>query len=210
MLSRYNRRVSEGLCGVCGKRSPAKGKTGCSDCLERRRQRKVELKRKSLCIECRNPMTGTKGSLCLKCKKRKIELRAERLKAGLCDKCPNPSMVGKRFCPSCNIKNNARTGAHSKKIRQKVILLYGGKCVCCGLADIRFLTIDHVNGGGRKEHLSYKGGPTTFYRSLLDSAIRDDLQILCANCNLGRAWNKGVCPHQEDRIAMAEKEVKAI
>ena len=71
---------------------------------------------------------------------------------------------------------------------------YGGVCACCGEADVRFLTFDHVDGGGNR-HLIQIGN------KLLDWLRRHGwpagFQVLCFNCNSGRAINGGVCPHRD-------------
>jgi hypothetical protein len=30
----------------------------------------------------------------------------------------------------------------------EMLSAYGGKCVCCGESEYKFLAIDHINGGG--------------------------------------------------------------
>ena len=58
-------------------------------------------------------------------------------------------------------------------------------CMVCGFTDARSLQIDHVNGGGTSQ--LRKMGSYKFYRYILDSSpklIRDNYQILCANCNM--------------------------
>ena len=79
------------------------------------------------------------------------------------------------------------------KVRERVLLLYGGSCVCCGEAGLPFLTFDHVNGGGSKERRVTGMTGSTFYLSLLKKH-REDIQVLCFNCNCAK-WNYGVCPH---------------
>lgn len=69
-------------------------------------------------------------------------------------------------------------------------------CRCCKETEMGFLSIDHINGGGnkhRKKIGSYAGG--AFYRWLIKNNFPDGFQILCYNCNLGRAINGGMCPH---------------
>jgi len=65
-------------------------------------------------------------------------------------------------------------------LRKRVLAYLGGKCIRCGFSDERALHIDHINGGGKAE---FKHGGRN--RSLLDilSGKRNDLQLLCANCN---------------------------
>jgi len=87
-------------------------------------------------------------------------------------------------------------------IRSEMIAAYGGKCACCGELNPRFLTLDHINGGGNTErvglgwsgssianHLKRKGWPQAGY------------QLLCFNCNCGRAYNNGICPHKTNPLA---------
>ena len=76
---------------------------------------------------------------------------------------------------------------------------YGGKCQCCGEKEVRFLTIEHLNGGGSDERRRLGSNNQ---RSLLAHIKKqgypeDKYALLCFNCNLGKARNGGVCPHVE-------------
>ena len=72
------------------------------------------------------------------------------------------------------------------------------RCMCCGEKEIKFLQIDHINGGGSKERRDVKKkGGSEFYRWLL--LQKKDLtryQVLCMNCNRAKYEFK-ICPHQE-------------
>jgi hypothetical protein len=84
---------------------------------------------------------------------------------------------------------------YREKLRMKVLSHYGGnppKCACCGETIINFLCIDHINGGGAK-HYKKVGGHMYYY--LLKNSFPKGFQVLCCNCNQGKQWNKGVCPH---------------
>ena len=85
-----------------------------------------------------------------------------------------------------------------KRVKKEVIDHYGGKCVCCGETELLFLTIDHINNNGAEQRLKngLKGGSSDkSYRWIIKNDFPDDLQLLCWNCNCGRARNNGVCPH---------------
>lgn len=89
----------------------------------------------------------------------------------------------------------------ARAIKEQVFAHYGRTCACCGESEPGFLTIDHVNGCGRevrKEH----GLGSTFYRWLRKSRFPEGFQTLCYNCNMGRAKNGGVCPHEAARVAI--------
>jgi hypothetical protein len=92
---------------------------------------------------------------------------------------------------------NARS---QQKLKLAVMAAYGGSCVCCGESEIRFLTIDHVDGDGasHRRATSTKGGPQ-FYRWLRKNNYPGGFQLLCWNCNAGRYFNGGICPHQEEK-----------
>ena len=49
-----------------------------------------------------------------------------------------------------NKRNAEHARIYSKILREGVIKEYGKKCRCCGVIEIEFLTIDHINGGGNK------------------------------------------------------------
>lgn len=94
------------------------------------------------------------------------------------------------------------------KLKREVIDAYGGHCACCGETELVFLTIDHIddNGAEHRRELAaacgadgskwgQAGAPT--YRWLRDNDFPPGFQVLCANCNCGKQWNGGVCPHAQ-------------
>lgn len=80
------------------------------------------------------------------------------------------------------------------KVRLAVIKGYGGKCVCCGETEIKFLCIDHIDGGGKKHRKKTKGHT---YPDLLKRNFPKGHQVLCHNCNLAKGFY-GKCPHQNN------------
>lgn len=92
-----------------------------------------------------------------------------------------------------------------EKIRIECFSYYGkGKieCRCCKESEIKFLHLDHINGDGAQKRKEWektttqKFGGTGFYYHLKSEGYPDiGLQILCANCNLGKRTGK-YCPHE--------------
>ena len=92
-----------------------------------------------------------------------------------------------------------------RKLKREVMDAYGGACSCCGETELAFLTIDHVNGDGAEHRRQLAaevgsswgqaGAPT--YRWLRKNGFPEGFQVMCANCNCGKQWNGGVCPHQQ-------------
>lgn len=60
----------------------------------------------------------------------------------------------------------------------------GGKCVICGIDDIRVLQIDHINNDGQNDRSSRR---REFHREIVEGK-RSDLQILCANHHSIKNW----------------------
>jgi len=82
-----------------------------------------------------------------------------------------------------------------RRFKEKIEVLkhYGGECVCCGETEIRFLTIDHIDGGGTKQRNDIRG--TNFYYFLKKNNYPSGYQILCANCNMAKGQEKKrFCP----------------
>jgi hypothetical protein len=96
-------------------------------------------------------------------------------------------------------KHAVHTKRYRDKLKKQVFDHYGNQCACCGEAEETFLTIDHINGGGNQHRKqisngSLSGGNQT-YLWLIRNNFPDGFQVLCMNCNWGRAHNNGVCPH---------------
>jgi len=79
---------------------------------------------------------------------------------------------------------------------------YGGVCHCCGEDELLFLTIDHKNGGGSADRAKGLTG-TRWYLHLLRTAIREDLEVLCYNCNIGKEGGGGICPHKSGKTDLS-------
>lgn len=86
--------------------------------------------------------------------------------------------------------------AYDLRIRLEALSHYGEgfiQCNCCGEKDHRFLSFDHINGGGRKHLLSIKGYKIGQW--LRKHNYPEGYQILCHNCNMGKGIY-GICPHK--------------
>jgi hypothetical protein len=80
------------------------------------------------------------------------------------------------------------------ELRKLVLKKYNNKCKCCGEKEKRFLQLDHVMGGGRKDY-NIRSQELVFEEALSNNK---KFQLLCANCNIGRYLNGGVCPHKDN------------
>jgi hypothetical protein len=79
------------------------------------------------------------------------------------------------------------------KLRSIVFDHYGWECKCCGETTERFLTIDHINGGGYQHRREIKNA---LYRWLIQNSFPSEFQTLCMNCNFAKG--RGECPHVAD------------
>ena len=99
-----------------------------------------------------------------------------------------------------NRESRRRNKAYRSKVRVEMIFNYGGKCVCCNEKEPRFLTLDHINNDGNMER---RRGPRSSQSHMLNLKLRrlgwpkSAHQLMCWNCNSGRAVNGGICPHEE-------------
>jgi hypothetical protein len=100
-------------------------------------------------------------------------------------------------CRKCqNVGSRVRSYKHTRKVRAAALARYGDCCACCGESRNEFLSFDHINNDGYKER-KHKAN-TTFYRELAKGPLRDDIQILCHNCNMAKAFY-GQYPHQREK-----------
>jgi len=132
-----------------------------------------------------------------------------------CKECDNKRRGERRarFCDDEKAKAHIRYIGNKDKInannrlrhfeRKKLLIAHysGGtnRCACCGESNIKFLTIDHITGGGNKHRKSIGFWGNKFYCWLIKEGFPSGYQVLCFNCNMGRsAW--GICPHQEGKL----------
>lgn len=92
--------------------------------------------------------------------------------------------------------------------KAEVIGAYGGVCVCCGETNLGFLTLDHVNNDGKAHRMELGHGRASarVYAWAKANGYPSVLQVLCMNCNCGKQWNGGVCPHEEERNGPAQDQ----
>lgn len=82
------------------------------------------------------------------------------------------------WCRSCE---SVACIEKSQLLRAKCLALLGNECQHCGFKDPRALQIDHVNGGGNREHKEIKNTRKFYDKVLADTS--GTYQLLCANCN---------------------------
>jgi hypothetical protein len=116
----------------------------------------------------------------------------------LCDHCRNVSRKGRSLWRKRNKdKNKSTVKNYRNKIKDIVFTHYGYFCQCCGEPRKEFLTIDHINGGGKK-HCREIGGAYALYLWIRKNGFPTYLRTLCINCNFSRGMY-GYCPHEKER-----------
>ena len=147
-------------------------------------------KKQLSCRECKKKFSASgKRADAAKFCSRACYLKNRWHKSGKCLQC-GKAAKGLRFCgPACqrsywNDRDDVfRTVRRRSRWKQKQELLQrlGGKCVTCGIADIRVLDIDHIDAS-KKTKPDLKKYPS-YIRFALWEKDMGNLQILCANCH---------------------------
>ena len=95
----------------------------------------------------------------------------------------------------------------TRRLKIQVIQGYGGRCECCGESRLGFLCLDHVQGDGARERRLPTGSTNALRRRLRRQGYpRGAYRVLCYNCNMGREYNGGVCPHLLDASQQSSRE----
>jgi 5-methylcytosine-specific restriction endonuclease McrA len=100
----------------------------------------------------------------------------------------------KRNRPRLRLQDRARR----LKIKLDGIKQYGGKCVCCGISEVKFLTIDHINGRSKEKKYPCGSKPTGLMLWVMLKRLgwpKSNYQLLCFNCNCAKGIY-GTCPHK--------------
>ncbi len=94
-----------------------------------------------------------------------------------------------------NAKWQRKRGA---ALRSEMLAAYGGRCACCGESEPIFLDLDHVHNNGNVHRREVGNNVQVMLQIKSKGWPTDDFQVLCSNCNQGKARNKGICPHQKN------------
>lgn len=80
-----------------------------------------------------------------------------------------------------------------RKARLEVLTHYSNgemKCACCGENEVKFLTLDHINGRSDGQ----RAAGTALVQWIRKMKYPSGFQVLCFNCNCAKGfWGK--CPH---------------
>ena len=95
-----------------------------------------------------------------------------------------------------NAKSSRWYNKHKDEMFDKITKHYGDKCICCGEVEIKFLTVDHKFDNGAEHRRTFVGHKTLkTYEEIIEKNFPEEYQILCWNCNVGKAHYK-ICPHK--------------
>lgn len=165
---KYYARKKQGKCPVCG--APKQRTAACPF---------------YLCDQCRE-------------KNRQNRMRREkkRRQRNLCPTCGGKKSVSCVRCLRCRIKGRKARNEYRERIKNRVFEHYGNACACCGEKERVFLQIDHKKNDGalHRKSVGWRGGHG-IYLSIIARHFPASVQILCANCNVGKQLNAGACPH---------------
>ena len=78
------------------------------------------------------------------------------------------------------VKHAVQSVEAKRRLRARLYVIYGERCVLCGFTDKRALTLDHVlkNGASERKQLGERG----VYRRALNPEFFNEYRILCMNC----------------------------
>jgi len=117
----------------------------------------------------------------------------------------NRERILAQFKKSYIVRRDAiRTGQNAslKRLRAELkaeVLSHYSKgtmiCACCGETEPRFLSLDHIHGGGNKHRREVNARGIGLYRLLRKQGYPDGFQVLCMNCNFAKSAYS-TCPHQ--------------
>ena len=82
-------------------------------------------------------------------------------------------------------------------LRVEFLIAYGGKCACCGETQSLFLELDHILNNGAEHRRAVGNNQQVMLELKRSGWPKGEYQLLCCNCNRGKALNGGICPHQQ-------------
>lgn len=156
------------------------------------------------CARCRCLFKSVDGTVCDRCKDYMTDWRAaNKDKKRIHDRtyeAKHRERVNARFRARSKSEHGralrkAALRRWKVKIRTEMVAAYGGCCECCGETELRFLTLEHKNGGGSKHRKELGGQGAVMVQLRRLGWPKTDYTVLCFNCNL--VTKDGLpCPHK--------------
>lgn len=204
MVRQEKERIAQGLCPVCGINPKPDDYYRCADCRQKRAQRCKYNLTKGLCRCGKEKQLGS--YLCEVCKRMQRKNAQKHAASGIC-RCGKPAEIDKKSCKDCLSRRAGYARREQQKLRHDAIMAYGGYiCNCCGETERLFLELDHIYGGGCAHRRAVGNSGSTVIRWLKQNNYPEGLmQVLCSNCNTGRARNGGICPHKSNKCENINK-----
>lgn len=105
---------------------------------------------------------------------------ARRKAAGTCCYCKHAPEPGDTMCAD----HLEQTRQQRERLKLEVMEAYGGaKCAHCDETELRFLEIDHIDGGGKQHVKEIGGGGHNLYQWLKRNNFPPGFRVLCPTCN---------------------------
>lgn len=98
------------------------------------------------------------------------------------------------WTPERRARANMLARKNGKQMRDIIYSHYGNQCICCKEKETMFLTLDHIQNDGKAMRLIHGSG-LSLYNWIIKNHFPKIFQLLCYNCNIGKARNGGICPH---------------
>lgn len=158
----------------------------------------AERTEQGFCSNCHKEKAENGFKTCSRCRERDSNNRKIRKEKGLCD-CGNPLEGGQKACSTCRAKRQRTQNRRRKRLRERVLEAYGGKCACpnCPEVNPAFLTVDHIYNDGAEHRKQWNGSNKIYQWLVTNNFPKTGFRLLCYNCNCGRAANGGICPHEQ-------------
>lgn len=114
---------------------------------------------------------------------------------GLCAACYSNARYARKAEEEREKQSTYRKRTRSR-LREDMLDAYGRCCACpnCPETNPAFLTLDHINGGGRAHRKEINSGDGLLRRVRDEGYPADKYRLLCMNCNLLTRGGR-ICPH---------------
>ena len=90
---------------------------------------------------------------------------------------------------------NAKAMERNLKLRAEMFKHLGDVCACCGETEQKFLTFEHLRGGGHTDRKTSGGVYGVLRKAKRLGWPKSEYAVLCYNCNLSAKFT-GICPHK--------------